>query len=63
MTEDTLLNDQKAVSVHKKEVSNGFWSPIYWSIGVISASFAKQYLSKSTNEEVLSESHLCLMLA
>lgn len=61
MTEDTLLNDQKAASVHKKEgfqVVSGVPS-----IGVSSEFLAKQYLSKSTNGEVLSESHLYLTLA
>lgn len=33
------------------------------SIGVTSAFFAKQYFSNSTDEEVLSESHLYLILA
>ena len=60
-TEDTVLNGQKAISVHEKEefqVVSGVLS-----IGVASEFFAKQYFSNGTGEEVLSESHLYLILA
>lgn len=61
ITEDVLLNDQKAVSVHEKEEFQVASEVSF--IGVTSEFFAKQCFSNSANEEVLSESHLYLILA